>query len=413
MTKDTDIVQTNYTQSRTKEIKNKIAIVATHPVQYNAPWFRLLAQQEEIQLKVFYTWSQSQQGAKYDPDFKRVIEWDIPLLEGYNHEFVRNISKNPGSHHYNGIDNPTLNKDIENWGPNVVLVIGWGYKSHLACLRYFKNKRPVLFRGDSTLLDEKPGITKWLRRIFLRYVYSFVDHALFVGTNNKKYFLKHGLKEKQLHYVPHAIDNNRFGNESFCYNELAKEWREKLNITQDHVVILFAGKLEPKKNPGFILQLAEKLLFAQLRFVIAGNGMLEKELKKKAANDKRIIFLDFQNQKTMPVVYRLCDLFILPSKGPGETWGLALNEAMASGKAVMASNKTGGAIDLIKNGINGFIIQECDEVAVSFIQKIIADKNIAVKMGQASKELIKPFSFETIVKEIVSVVNQLKKTKYV
>ncbi len=42
-----------------------------------------------------------------------------------------------------------------------------------------------------------------------------------------------------------------------------------------------------------------------------------------------MIFLDFQNQQKMPLVYRLCDIFVLPSMGPGETWGLAVNEAMA------------------------------------------------------------------------------------
>jgi hypothetical protein len=74
----------------------------------------------------------------------------------------------------------------------------------------FQGKVPVLFRGDSTLLNEQPGVRKKVRRIFLRWVYKHIDHALYVGTNNKQYFLTHGLKEHQLHYVPHAIDNERF-----------------------------------------------------------------------------------------------------------------------------------------------------------------------------------------------------------
>src|SRR5215218_1976209 len=109
----------------------KLAIVTTHPIQYNAPWFKLLSQRGRINVKVFYTWSQTERGPKYDPTFKKMVEWDIPLLQDYSYEFVENISKDPGSHHFNGVNNPTLNKTIETWGPDAVLVIGWSYKSHL------------------------------------------------------------------------------------------------------------------------------------------------------------------------------------------------------------------------------------------------------------------------------------------
>ncbi|HTH31330.1 MAG TPA: hypothetical protein VL946_08255, partial [Lacibacter sp.] len=71
----------------------KLAIVTSHPIQYNAPLFRLLAERGKIDVKVFYTWGQTEQGFVYDPDFKRAFKWDIPLLEGYEKEFVENISK--------------------------------------------------------------------------------------------------------------------------------------------------------------------------------------------------------------------------------------------------------------------------------------------------------------------------------
>src|SRR4051794_22884411 len=107
-----------------------VAIITTHPIQYNAPWFRLLAQQPNIRLKVFYTWSQSQKGPKFDPGFGKTIEWDIPLLDGYDHEFVENIASDPGSHHFRGIDNPTLKERVNNFHPDAIVVIGWAYKSH-------------------------------------------------------------------------------------------------------------------------------------------------------------------------------------------------------------------------------------------------------------------------------------------
>jgi glycosyltransferase involved in cell wall biosynthesis len=85
-------------------------------------------------------------------------------------------------------------------------------------------------------------------------------------------------------------------------------------------------------------------------------------LKQKAAamGRSRVHFLPFQNQTLMPAVYRLGDLFILPSQGPEETWGLAINEAMASGRPAIASTKVGGACDLIQEGETGWIFESGD-----------------------------------------------------
>lgn len=383
----------------------RIAIVTTHPIQYNAPWFRLLSQQQGVEVKVFYTWEASQTIAKYDPGFGRVVEWDIPLLDGYEHSFVKNVSANQGSHHFKGIDNPTLNKEIEQWGAEAVLVFGWAYKSHLSCMRHFKGKIPVLFRGDSTLLDETGGVKQIIRRLFLKYVYTNVDYALYVGTNNKAYYRAHGLKEKQLVYVPHAIENERFADSSGEHAKCAAKWKTELGI-QHSFVVLFAGKLEPKKNPAHILKLAEKIQDKNVRFVVVGNGVLEEELKKQAEKDKRILFIGFQNQQNMPVVYRLADVFLLPSKGPGETWGLAINEAMASGVPIVASDKTGGAVDLIHN--NGIIISPDDvDNVVSYIKKLSEDKAVKQTAINASLTNIEKFSFGTIVNNIVALLQRL------
>ncbi|MGN6533252.1 MAG: glycosyltransferase family 1 protein, partial [Ginsengibacter sp.] len=90
-------------------MKNKpirLAIITTHPIQYNAPLFSLLAKRNTINIKVFYTWGEKVLQDKFDPGFGKNINWDIPLLEGYDFQFVSNISADPGSHHFGGIDNP-------------------------------------------------------------------------------------------------------------------------------------------------------------------------------------------------------------------------------------------------------------------------------------------------------------------
>lgn len=81
----------------------KLAIISSHPIQYNAPLFKLLTQRGNLSVKVFYTWGKQSIEPKYDPGFGKTIQWDIPLLDGYNYEFLENISKAPGSSHFNGI----------------------------------------------------------------------------------------------------------------------------------------------------------------------------------------------------------------------------------------------------------------------------------------------------------------------
>ncbi len=335
----------------------KIAIISSHPIQYNAPFYALLSKVPEIDLMVFYTWGEAAKGQKLDPDFGKVIEWDIPLLEGYNFTFLKNTSDNPGSHHFKGIINPSIIYDIEAWSPDVLWIWGWAFDSHLKALRYFKGKLPIWFRGDSNLQDEPKGFSfkKLARRVFLKWVYKNVDTAFYVGTLNKNYFQSHNLKPNQLVSAPHAIDNKHFSVEKDEYPQLLNELRIKLDIKEIDTVFLFAGKLEPKKNPFFLLELAKHFKEENFKFLIVGNGQLEKALQLASASDNRIKFLDFQNQSMMPVLYRLASFFVLPSTGPGETWGLALNEALASGRPFIASTKCGGAIDLY-NSLNGYLV---------------------------------------------------------
>jgi glycosyltransferase involved in cell wall biosynthesis len=371
----------------------KLAIITTHPVQYNAPLFRLLTERKNIAVKVFYTWSQTESGIKYDPGFGKTIQWDIPLLDGYEYNFVQNISKAPNSSHYRGINNPTLIKEIQNWKANAIMVYGWNFKSHLKAIRFFKNKIPVLFRGDSTLLDEKPGLKKILRRIFLKFIYSYVDIALYAGVANKAYFVAHGFNEKQLVFMPHAIDNKRFaaGEENIAKGEAL---REKLSIPKKALVFLFAGKLDDNKNTALLISAFLDSNNDESYLLIVGNGNQEIFLKSKYEHKNNIRFLDFQNQQNMPSLYACANVFVLPSKS--ETWGLAVNEAMAAGNAIILSDACGASFNLVRNGENGFVFKSNNEASLkNALQLLMNDTHKTVLMGQNSILKIKDYSYST------------------
>ncbi len=303
-----------------------------------------------------------------------------------------------------GIINPDNIDQIQKWQPDTILVYGWAYESHLTVMRYFKGKIPILFRGDSTLLDEKAGLKNLFKQIYLKWVYKYIDHALYTGTQNKAYFKKYGLRDEQLTFAPHAVDNNRF---AAPRTEDAGILKQDLNISVNDRLILFAGKFEEKKDPLLLLKAFINLATANTHLLFVGNGNLEPALKQHATNNPNIHFINFQNQSNMPVIYQACDIFCLPSKGPGESWGLAVNEAMACGKAILISDKTGCAVDLVKNGVNGYIhtatsVIDLEQKMGYLINK---SKKELLKMGENSKQLIKDWSITVQADNIINYKN--------
>jgi glycosyltransferase involved in cell wall biosynthesis len=381
----------------------RLAIISTHPIQYNAPLFTLLAKRGNALIKVFYTWGEEVLQKKYDPSFGKNIEWDIPLLEGYDYLFIKNVAVDKGSHHFKGIDNPGLIRAVKDWQADAVLVYGWSFKSHLKSMRYFHGKIPVFFRGDSTFIGKRNGLKSFLRLVFLKWVYRHVDKALFVGTNNKEYYVKAGMKTNQLVFCPHSVDNCRFMQGKIDYKTMAVKWKKELNVGLLSTVFLYAGKIDDNKNVRLLIETFIKVP-GNNYLIIAGNGILENELKNSFSDYKNIYFLPFQNQQTMPVLYRMADVFVLPSKS--ETWGVSINEAMACGKALLVSDSCGAAKDLVIEGVNGYTFRsENAEDMKGKMLDLIREKNDLVKMGKASLEIVQEWNYEKDCIAIESLLN--------
>jgi len=232
-----------------------------------------------------------------------------------------------------------------------------------------------------------------------------VDHAFYVGENNKKYYKQYGLKESQLSFAPHAIDNERFKVDRLT--EVA-ELRSSLKIKDDDILVLYAGKFEPVKNVELLLAAFVNLNRPKVHLLLAGNGINEQSLKSTAAESgvaNRIHFLDFQNQTFMPVLYQSADLFCLPSVS--ESWGLSVNEAMACGKAILVSDKVGCAASLVTEGINGAIFKASDiNSIIEKLQMLTADKKILSACGEQSRSIIKDWNFENMAAAIEKKLNE-------
>ena len=153
----------------------------------------------------------------------------------------------------------------------------------------------------------------------------------------------------------HSIEIDRFSEPNEELEAKARLWRHQLDIPDTARILLYAGKFDRVKRP-IELMTAGSRLGSKFVLLMVGNGQLEEEVQRRASETpEKFRILPFQNQSVMPVVYRLADVYTLPSAS--ETWGLAVNEALASGRRVLISDRVGCAPDLIRSEMQGEVFR--------------------------------------------------------
>jgi glycosyltransferase involved in cell wall biosynthesis len=364
--------------------RRRIAFVVSHPIQYLAPLYQKLAGRDDVEVKVFFTWHAGQHAVD-DRGFGRPIAWDIPLTDGYDFELVANIASDPGTHKFLGLRNPMLLDRVISWQPDVVHINGWAWLSHLQLLHALNRRGvPTLFFGDSHLLDAKTsGPRWWLKSAVLRQVYSWPTACLFTGSANRAYFETFGVPPQRLYPCPHSIDVSRFADAAMQPEAEAARWRSELGIAREQKVLLFAGKFDANKRPAQLMRTVAKLHDGEIVLVLVGAGELQAEIDAIAASDPaRFRVLPFQNQSRMPIVYRLGDIFIMPSSA--ETWGIAVNEALACGRPVVVSDGVGCAADVVDITC-GRIFRRNDWSALGkVIEELKQNGDVLAAMGRAA-----------------------------
>lgn len=370
----------------------KLAIITSHPIQYNAPWFRHLAAQPGIDLKVFYLWDFGVT-SRVDPGFEQAVTWDIPLLDGYAYELVPNVSCDPGTHHVLGLQNPELTARVRKFDPAAVLMMTYNYASTHRFLWTWRAS-PLLFRGDSHDLVPRVGLKELVRSAGLSLMMRRFSGFLSVGQANRLYFLHHGVPESRLFFAPHAVDNARFTADREATLLAAAAFRRELGIPEGEAVILSASKFEPKKR---LKDLIRAFLTADLPgagLLLVGSGPGEGELRALAANHPRIRFAPFQNQRQMPRTYAAGDLFVLASQGPNETWGLSVNEAMCLARPILVSDHVGCANDLVQSGKNGLVFPNGQVPALaSCLEHALKDRALLRTWGERSLAIVSRYSY--------------------
>jgi glycosyltransferase involved in cell wall biosynthesis len=341
----------------------RLTIVQTHPIQYEAPWFRhITANCPEIDLTVLYAARPTpvQQGTGFD----RPFEWDTNLVDGYRCRVVRESRPEDefSTGRFRGLDVKEIGDAVVSSQPDVVLVPGWHSITLARAILAARGAGiPVLYRGDTNNLTGPGGWRRSVWDVKTRALLARYSGYLSVGRRSREYLVSHGVDPTRIFASPHAVDNDCFaaGAAPHLTGSCREAARRQCKARPGDFLVLFAGKLEAKKRPLDAVR-AVAAMGPGTVLAIAGSGRLESEVRTEAARlGVRIAPLGFVNQHQLGAVYAAADCLVLPS-AHDESWGLVVNEAMATGLPAVVSDQVGCAPDLVVPGETGEICRAND-----------------------------------------------------
>ncbi|MBF6571135.1 MAG: glycosyltransferase family 4 protein [Candidatus Binataceae bacterium] len=378
----------------------KVAYLVTHPIQYQAPLLRRIAAEPDIHLKVFFA-SDVSLRSFVDPGFNRPIRWDVPLLEGYEYEFLPAFAGKRQISFYQPM-NYGLSARLKAAHFDALWVHGymrWHHWTAMVTARRLGMK--VLVRDEATLLSSmRSALKRSLKRAFFACLRRIADRFLAIGSLNASYYRQYDVPDARIFMMPYAVDNHFFQTRAGQCAKARGALRASLELDPSRPVILYAGKLSERKRPDDLLK-AYIQLSADGRtephpyLIFVGDGALRGalEIRASATGWSSIRFAGFRNQTELPAFYDLAEVFVLPSAL--EPWGLVVNEVMNAGCAVIASDRTGCSPDLIRDGENGFVFKTGDiSDLCRTLREVLTSRVRCADMGRRSLEIINRWSFE-------------------
>jgi glycosyltransferase involved in cell wall biosynthesis len=373
----------------------RLTIVETHPIQYNAPWFRYItAECPEIDLTVVYASqpSAAQQAIGYDASFT----WDSNLLDGYRATVVRQSRPDESfdSEQFGGLDVAEIGDAVLQTRPDVAMIAGWHSASQHRAMRACRAHRiPVLYRGDTHLGMAPAGLLSLAWRAKARAMLSRYSGYLAVGSRAREYMLANGVAASRIFASPHAVDNAFFAAQAepyLCPSGRAAA-RGELGIDADDFVVLFVGRLNSRKRVGDALEAVARL-GSRATLIVAGNGAaLEERQADARRRGARAVWAGFVNQRDLGKLYAAADCLVLPSGR--ESWGLVANEALATGLPVVVSRSSGCAADLVVAGETGETFRAGDVADLTSALARVRERGGRLTMASACRAHIARSSY--------------------
>ena len=315
----------------------KVLTFLTHPIQYQYPLLATLQHSGAVNLEVCYYTSYDGTGST-DPGFGREVVWDVPVRPPSFRQF--HAWGERGAPEPARTFSPASVMHAFRSRPDVVLLHSGLHAGDLAILAACRVRRTPTVCRPETLSERSPGTPTFRAR---SRILRSVDVLCAIGSRSLCRLLQAGVPEARITLSPYTVDVERF---AFARRLTRQDARARVGIPDGLPVVLFAGKLTENKRSLDLVR-AMRLLDAPARLVVAGAGELHDGVAAEAQR-ARIPFTDlgFVNQSQIPCVYRAANVLALPSEA--ETWGLAINEAMACGTPAVCSEGVAAADDLVR-----------------------------------------------------------------
>jgi glycosyltransferase involved in cell wall biosynthesis len=334
-------------------------VLATHPIQNQAPVYRELARRGIVDLDVAFL---SSAGVEpfHDPDFGVTVAWDIDLLGGYRSTLLKR--------------RPLAGKagwllSASRWLRRQDVVVLHGHADPdtlLAAAACRLLGIPYLLRGDSQAESSASGLRRIARNLVAGAVVRNAAGALPVGNRNAAFYRRYG---NIPHYLaPYSVDNQRFQAMSDAARPERAERLAALGLDPRRPTVIFSGKLIDQKRPLDVVRAIERG-DGQLNLLLLGDGPLRSRLRDYEER-LPIRCLGFINQAEMPCWYSCGDILALPSGR--DPWGLVVNEGMACGLIPVVSHAVGCAPDLVRGVGEVFPVGDVDALAAA-LRRVAGD----------------------------------------
>lgn len=341
----------------------RIALLTEIPAPYRIPLFNALAATKDVELEVLFLADKDPRRRHY-PVYVSEFSFRRRVLRGFGVVGRgRWVMFNWGT-----------KRALDAFDPDIVLLGGWNQPAFWSGLRWARRHgRPVLLWVESTARDERSG-NRVLERLKRRAV-AAASGFLVPGRAAREYVESLGVPANRIVVAPNAVDLSIFG-------------QEPARPPKHDCTFLYVGRLSPDKGLDVLLEAFDDVPGTLL---LAGSGPQEEELRS-LAND-RVQFLGWVARESLPALYAGADCFVLPSRS--EPWGMVLNEAAAAGLPLVATEATGGAYDLIEEGVNGYRVPVDDAAALAAaLRRVGESPEWRVAAGQRSRELTEGYTGE-------------------
>ena len=274
--------------------------------------------------------------------------------------------------------------------PDVVILGGYIYPACWAGFLWAKlnGKKIILWSASNEADKSRTVLKEKLKGLLVKRCHA----ANVYGQKSSDYLVKLGLKEDAIFIKGNTTDND------FYYSRTSR-----LRGHRDLVCkqlgcaarnFLYIGRFSEEKNVLHLLKAYKRLRPPDdWGLVLVGDGTQREEIAGYIRQHalRNILMPGFQQKEEIPKFLAVGDIFVLPSVS--ETWGLAVNEAMAAGLPALVSKGCGCCTELIKEGVNGFSFDPCDKDELfELMQNVVDGRYDLMTMGEASLDIIKDYT---------------------